>query len=486
MSEAVLPVGLTYDDVILKPAHSAIHPREASLESRLSRNISLNIPMVSSAMDTVTETDMAIAMAREGSLGVIHKNLSPERQAEQVDQVKRSESGMITRPITLSPRALVAEAMELMRRYRISGVPITESGKLVGILTNRDLRFNDSPNTPVSELMTRENLVTVREGTTLDEAKALLHQHRIEKLPVVSEDGELRGLITVKDIQKKIDYPLACTDEKGRLRVGAAIGVGEDLEVRLPLLLQSQVDLLLIDTAHGHSENVIQAVRRAKELAPEMDVVAGNIATAEGAKALIEAGVDGVKVGIGPGTICTTRVVSGIGVPQITAIFDVAAVTREAGIPMIADGGIKYSGDITKALAAGADTVMIGSLFAGTSESPGETILFEGRSYKVYRGMGSLDAMKEGTGDRYRQDGVEESKLVPEGIVSRVPFKGPVRNTVYQLTGGLRSGMGYIGARDLDDLRKKAEFLQVTASGLREAHPHDVTIIKEAPNYQIG
>jgi len=486
MSEPQFRIGLTYDDVILQPRHSAIHPRQTDLGSRLSRNIRLNIPILSSAMDTVTEAEMAIAMAREGGIGIIHKNLPPQMQAEQVDQVKRSESGMISRPITLPPKALVAEAMELMRRFRISGVPITEGGKLVGILTNRDLRFNESPNIPVSQLMTSENLVTVREGTTLDEAKAMLHQHRIEKLPVVDEDGTLRGLITVKDIQKKIDYPHANSDENGRLRVGAAVGVGEDLKDRVHLLADAHVDVIVIDTAHGHSQNVIDAVRRAKDLHSDLEVIAGNIATAQAARDLIEAGADGVKVGMGPGTICTTRVISGVGVPQITAILDVAEVTREAGATLIADGGIKYSGDITKALAAGADAVMIGSLFAGTDESPGETILYEGRSYKVYRGMGSLDAMKAGSGDRYGQGGLEESKMVPEGIVSRVPFKGPVKNTVFQLCGGLQSGMGYLGAPDLEILRERAEFVRVTSAGHTEAHPHDVTIIKEAPNYQIG
>jgi IMP dehydrogenase len=485
MSEPQFRTGLTYDDVILQPRHSAIHPRDAQLVTRLTRNITMNIPILSSAMDTVTEAEMAIAIAREGGIGIIHKNLSPERQAEQVDQVKRSESGMITRPITLSPKALVAEAMELMKRFRISGVPITEGGKLVGILTNRDLRFNESPNIPVSELMTSENLITGHEETTLEEAKAILHQHRIEKLPVVDESGALRGLITVKDIQKKIDYPDTNSDEDGRLRVGAAVGVNQELEDRIHLLANAHVDVIIIDTAHGHSANVIDAVKRSKQLYPDLEVIAGNIATAQAAEALIAAGVDGVKVGIGPGTICTTRVVSGVGVPQITAILDVASVARAAGVPLIADGGIKYSGDITKALAAGADSVMIGSLFAGTGESPGESILYEGRSYKVYRGMGSMDAMKEGSSDRYSQGGVAESKLVPEGIVSRVPFKGPVKSTVYQLVGGLRSGMGYLGADSLEMLRERAEFVRVTASGLREAHPHDVAIIKEAPNYQL-
>ncbi|MBN2172254.1 MAG: IMP dehydrogenase [Candidatus Krumholzibacteriota bacterium] len=486
MEAKAIPTALTFDDVILRPRRSDIHPSQTDIRTRFSRNITLNIPLCSAAMDTVTEAAMAIAIAREGGIGVIHKNMSPERQAEQVDQVKRSESGMISNPITLPPTALVADAQDLMARYHISGVPITEGGRLVGILTNRDLRFNERPDIPVSELMTKENLVTVRVGTTLEEARAMLHQHRIEKLPVVGKNMELKGLITVKDIQKKIDYPNTCSDANGRLRVAAAVGVGEDLEARLPLLVASHVDAVVIDTAHGHSDNVVAAVRRAKALHPGQEIVAGNVASAEGARELIDAGADAVKVGMGPGSICTTRVISGVGVPQITAILEVASVAGPAGVPFIADGGIKFSGDITKALAAGADCVMIGGLLAGTEESPGETILFEGRSYKVYRGMGSLDAMKEGSADRYFQAGAPESKLVPEGIVGRVPYKGPVRNSIFQLCGGLRSGMGYLGAGDLEDLRANAQFVRVTAAGQRENHPHDVTITKEAPNYQVG
>ncbi len=485
MKEPAIPTALTFDDVILRPLRSAIHPRETDLRTRFSRNISLNIPLVSAAMDTVTEANMAIAIAREGGIGVIHKNMPPELQASHVDQVKRSESGMITRPITLPPSARVAEAMELMKRFRISGVPITEGDRLVGILTNRDLRFNKRPEMRVSELMTSDGLVTARVGTTLEEARDILHKHRIEKLPVIGPKGELKGLITVKDIQKKIDYPNTCSDGEGRLRVAAATGVGLELVERLERLVSAKVDAIVIDTAHGHSDNVIEAVRTAKRMYPELDVVAGNIASGAAAKELIEAGVDAVKVGIGPGSICTTRVISGVGVPQITAILEVAAVCRPAGVPLIADGGIKYSGDITKALAAGGDSVMIGSLLAGTEESPGETVLAEGRSYKVYRGMGSIDAMKDGSADRYFQGGMQESKLVPEGIVGRVPYKGRVKGSIYQLCGGLRSGMGYQGSLNLDDLRDNAQFLRVTAAGQRENHPHDITIIKEAPNYQV-
>ncbi len=486
MAAPKIPVALTFDDVILRPRRSSIHPRETNISTRFSRNIPLNIPLLSAAMDTVTEAAMAIAIAREGGIGVIHKNLSVERQAEQVDMVKRSESGMITSPITLSPKALVAEAQELMRRFRISGVPITEGGKLVGILTNRDLRFNDQLNIPVSELMTSEGLVTVRVGTTMEEARAKLHEHRIEKLPVLDANGELKGLITVKDIQKKIDYPNTCSDENGRLRVAAALGVGADLEERLDRLVDAHVDAVVVDTAHGHSQNVIDAVKLVKRRHSGQEVVAGNIASAEAARELIDAGVDAVKVGIGPGSICTTRVISGVGVPQITAIMEVAEVTRAAGVALIADGGVKYSGDITKALAAGADSVMIGGLLAGTEESPGETVLAEGRSFKVYRGMGSLDAMKEGSADRYFQEGAEAAKMVPEGIVGRVPYKGPVHNSIFQLCGGLQSGMGYQGAEDLAALREGAQFLRVTAAGQRENHPHDVTITKEAPNYSVS
>jgi IMP dehydrogenase len=485
LKELAIPTALTFDDVILRPQRSSIHPRETDLRTRFSRNISLNIPLVSAAMDTVTEANMAIAIAREGGIGVIHKNMPPELQASHVDQVKRSESGMITRPITLPPSARVAEAMELMKRFRISGVPITEGDRLVGILTNRDLRFNRQPEIRVSELMTSKNLVTAQEGITLEAARDILHEHRIEKLPVVGPDGKLQGLITVKDIQKKIDYPNTCSDQQGRLRVAAAAGVGVELVERLELLVNAKVDAVVIDTAHGHSDNVIEAVRTAKRMHPGLDVVAGNIVSAQAARELIEAGVDGVKVGIGPGSICTTRVISGVGVPQITAILEVAAVCRTAGVPLIADGGIKFSGDITKALAAGGDSVMIGGLLAGTEESPGETVLAEGRSYKVYRGMGSIDAMKAGSADRYFQGGELESKLVPEGIVGRVPYKGRVKGSIYQLCGGLRSGMGYQGTKDLTALREGAEFLRVTDAGQRENHPHDVTIIKEAPNYQV-
>jgi IMP dehydrogenase len=484
--EVHIPYALTFDDVILRPQRSAIHPSQTDIVTRFSRNITLNIPLVSAAMDTVTEADLAIAIAREGGIGVIHKNMSPERQAEQVDQVKRSESGMISNPITLPPTALVAEAKELMARYRISGVPITERGRLVGILTNRDLRFNERLDLPVSELMTHKRLITVREGTTLEEARSILHENRIEKLPVVGPNMELKGLITVKDIQKKIDYPSTCSDANGRLRVAAAVGVGEDLEQRMALLVEAHVDAVVIDTAHGHSQNVIDAVKRAKNRYPKQEVVAGNVATAEGARELIAAGADAVKVGMGPGSICTTRVISGVGMPQITAILEATAACREAGVPLIADGGIKFSGDITKALAAGADSVMIGGLFAGTEESPGETMLYEGRSYKVYRGMGSVDAMKEGSADRYLQAGEPESKMVPEGIVGRVAYKGPVKSTIFQLCGGLRAGMGYLGAENLQALRTHSRFLRVTAAGQRESHPHDVQIIKEAPNYQVG
>ena len=485
MKEPAIKTAYTFDDVILRPQRSSIHPRETDLRTRFSRNIALNIPLVSAAMDTVTEANMAIAIAREGGIGVIHKNMPPELQATHVDQVKRSESGMITRPITLPPNARVAEAMELMQRFRISGVPVTEGNLLVGILTNRDLRFNRQPEMRVSELMTSKNLITAQEGITLEEARDILHENRIEKLPVVGPNGELKGLITVKDIQKKIDYPNTCSDPEGRLRVAAAVGVGLDLIERLERLVAAKVDAIVIDTAHGHSDNVIEAVRTAKRMFPGLDVVAGNIASAQAARELIEAGVDAVKVGIGPGSICTTRVVSGVGVPQITAILEVAGVCRAASVPLIADGGIKFSGDITKALAAGADTVMIGGLLAGTDESPGESVLAEGRSYKVYRGMGSIDAMKAGSADRYFQAGAAEVKMVPEGIVGRVPYKGPVKGSIYQLCGGLRSGMGYQGAKDLEALRETAEFLHVTAAGQRESHPHDVTIIKEAPNYQV-
>lgn len=483
-------VGLTFDDVLLLPAESAVLPSDVNLETRLTRNILLSVPLLSAAMDTVTESRTAIAMAQEGGIGIIHKNMEADEQAGQVDRVKKSESGMIVDPITMHPDQKVHEALELMSQYRISGLPITEEGsrkgKLVGILTNRDLRFETQFDKKVSDVMTRENLVTVRPGITLEGAKSLLHEHRIEKLLVVDEDYNLEGLITIKDIEKSRKYPDSCKDDMGRLRVGAAIGVGDDLDTRAPLLVEVGVDVLAVDTAHGHSKGVIEAVRLVKKRYPDVDVIAGNVASASGTRALIDAGADGVKVGVGPGSICTTRVISGVGVPQVSAIHQCAEAAKESGVPIIADGGIKYSGDIVKAIAAGADSVMIGSLFAGTDESPGELVLFQGRSYKVYRGMGSLEAMKKGSKDRYFQESVElEGKLVPEGIEGRVPHRGPLSATVYQLVGGLRSGMGYTGSRDLGELRTGAQFIRITAAGLKESHVHDVIITKEAPNYWL-
>jgi len=452
----------------------------------LSRNIQLNVPIVSAAMDTVTESATAITMARQGGLGFVHKNMSIERQALEVEKVKKSESGMIVDPISIEPGRKLYEVMEIMSKYRISGVPVVKNGKLVGIITNRDLRFETNLDQTVEAVMTKDNLATARPGITLEESKAILHERRIEKLLVVDDEGKLLGLITIKDIEKIKKYPYACKDELGRLRVGAAVGVGADTEERVERLISANVDVVVVDTAHGHSEGVIQAVRALKKKFPRLEVVAGNVATAEGIRSLAEAGADAVKVGVGPGSICTTRVVAGIGVPQMTAIMDCAEEARKRGIPIVADGGIKYSGDVTKALAGGADSVMIGSLFAGTEESPGETILFQGRSYKVYRGMGSIEAMKEGSKDRYFQDEVEsEKKLVPEGIVGRVPYRGPLAETVYQLVGGLRAGMGYLGSRNIQELQTKPEFMQITAAGLRESHVHDVIIIKEAPNYRV-
>lgn len=478
------PEGLTFDDILLVPRYSEVIPRDVDPGVRLARDLQLNIPFLSSAMDTVTEADMAIAMAREGGIGVIHKNLTPEQQAENVERVKRSESGMITNPITMGPDHPVAEALALMKRYRISGVPITEGDRLVGILTNRDLRFVNDVSRPVRELMTSENLITVPEGTTLEEAAEILHRHRIEKLLVVNGNGDLRGLITVKDIQKKLDYPNASKDAQGRLVAGAAVGVGEGNHRRADLLLEAGADLLVIDTAHGHSRNVLDMVAAVRERHPEARIMAGNIATAAAARDLIAAGADALKVGIGPGSICTTRVVAGIGVPQISAIMNVASVAREAGVPVVADGGVKYSGDIAKAIAVGADAVMIGSLFAGTDEAPGEKVLFEGRVYKSYRGMGSLAAMEMGSKDRYFQDSVtDRDKLVPEGIEGRVPYRGRLHDILFQLVGGLRSGMGYCGCRTIADLHRDAEFVRITGAGLRESHPHDVHITKEAPNY---
>ena len=482
----VIKEGLTFDDVLLVPNHSLVHPKDTDVSTRISRKITLQIPLVAAAMDTVTESRMAIHMAREGGLGIIHKNLPPERQAEEVDRVKRSESGMILNPITLTPEATLRDAHQLMARFSISGVPIVESGgRLVGIVTNRDLQFETDLTQSIRAVMTSDGLVTVPVGTTLDEARKLLHQHRIEKLPVVDAEGTLRGLITVKDIFKRQQYPNACKDEHGRLRVGAAIGAaGKDLD-RAARLVDAGVDVLVLDTAHGHSEGVLQAIAKVRERFPDVQLVGGNVGTTEAALALVERGADAVKVGVGPGSICTTRVVTGVGLPQLTAIMD-AVDGLDGAVPVIADGGIRYSGDIVKALAAGAESVMMGSMFAGTDESPGESFLLEGRRFKTVRGMGSLSAMEEGSADRYFQEDQKDGrKLVPEGIEARVPYKGPVSDTVYQLVGGLRSGMGYCGAASLEELRSKARFLRVTMGGLRESHPHDVTITREAPNYRM-
>jgi IMP dehydrogenase len=486
LEQEVLPLGLTFDDVLLLPAESAVLPGETDVSTQLTRRIRLNIPLVSAAMDTVTESRTAIAMAQEGGLGFIHRNLSIAAQAAEVEKVKKFESGMITDPVTVRPEQKIHEAQEIMQRYRISGLPVTQDGRLVGILTNRDLRFEKRLDRPVAEVMTKENLVTAKPGITLEEAKEILQRHRIEKLLVVDDRFQLRGLITVKDIEKKIQYPLASKDDQGRLRVGAAVGVGRDFEERVAALVKAGVDVIAVDTAHGHSRNVLNAVAYLRRHYPDLDIVGGNVATEEGAEALIEAGVDAVKVGIGPGSICTTRVISGVGVPQLTAILSCAKAARRRNIPVISDGGIKYSGDITKALASGAQVVMIGSLFAGTEESPGETILYQGRTYKVYRGMGSLGAMGDGSRDRYGQGEVEPSKLVPEGVEGQVPYRGSLSFNIHQLIGGLRAGMGYVGCRDLEELRRKARFVRVTSAGLREGHVHDVFITKEAPNYRAG
>ena len=477
--------GLTFDDVLLLPAHSQVLPRDVDLTTYLTPQIKLNIPLLSAAMDTVTEARTAICMAREGGIGIVHKNMTPEEQSLEVDQVKKSESGMIVDPITMDPDQKIYEALELMEKYRISGVPITKNGHLVGILTNRDLRFETQLDQPISNVMTKDKLVTVPPGTTLEDAKKHLHEHRIEKLLVVDDNYALKGLITIKDIEKVRKYPNACKDAMGRLRVGAAVGVGDDFQKRLDLLVKTGADAIVIDTAHGHSQSVIDAVAEARRNYPELSLIAGNIATAGAAEALIKAGANAVKVGIGPGSICTTRVVAGVGVPQITAISNVSKVTRKFGVPLIADGGIKYSGELPKAIAAGADTIMIGSLFAGTDESPGETILFQGRTYKTYRGMGSIGAMKQGSKDRYFQAGAEDVKLVPEGIEGRVPFRGPLSENVHQLMGGLRSGMGYTGCKTIKDLQENGQFMRITNAGLRESHVHDVNITHEAPNYRI-
>jgi len=478
--------GLTFDDVLLVPAGSEVLPRDVDLRTRLTETISLAVPLVSAAMDTVTEHETAICMARHGGIGIVHRNLTIARQAGEVDKVKRSESGMIVDPITMSPEQRIYEALEVMQRYRISGVPITRNGKAVGILTNRDLRFVKDTSAEISTVMTKEGLVTVPPGTTMERARELLHRHRIEKLLVVDEHGDLRGLITIKDIEKSERFPHASKDAMGRLRCGAAVGVGPDRLERAQALVDAGVDVIVVDTAHGHSRAVLETVAELRRTWPELPLVGGNVATAEGTEALVKAGASAVKIGVGPGSICTTRIVAGVGVPQLTAILDAASVASRSGVPIVADGGIKYSGDMTKALAAGASTVMIGSLFAGTDEAPGEVVLFQGRSYKVYRGMGSLGAMAEGSRDRYFQGEVEEAeKLVPEGIEGRVPYRGSLSNSVHQLLGGLRSGMGYCGAATLAELREKARFVRISSAGLQESHVHDVIITKEAPNYRI-
>ncbi len=476
--------GLTFDDVLLIPAESNILPADIDLKTRLTRKITLNIPVMSAAMDTVTESRMAIAVAREGGIGIIHKNMSIGAQAEQVDMVKRSENGVITNPFWLAPGHTLAEADELMAKYRISGVPICDNGKLIGIITNRDMKFETDMSQLIDNVMTKENLVTAPEGTTLDQAREILRAHKIEKLPIVDSEMHLKGLITIKDIEKAQVYPNSARDSKGRLLVGAAIGATADVLDRVKALVEAGADVLCLDSAHGHSHNILEAVRRIKALYPDVQLIAGNVATAEGTRALIEAGADCVKIGIGPGSICTTRVVAGIGVPQITAVYDAAQVAAEYDVPIIADGGIKFSGDLTKALAAGGNVVMLGSLLAGCEESPGENEVFQGRQFKVYRGMGSLGAMAKGSKDRYFQEG--NKKLVPEGVEGRVPYKGLVADTIYQLMGGLRAGMGYCGCATIDELRAKARFIQITAAGLRESHPHDVFITKEAPNYTVS
>ena len=476
----------TFDDLLLMPGPSAVLPSEVDLSTRLTPRIRLNIPLLSSAMDTVTEADTAISLARQGGIGIIHRNLTIPAQVLEVEKVKKSESGMIIDPVTIGPEESIAKILDMMERYRISGIPVVEGPRLVGIVTNRDLRFETNLEQKVKEVMTKDRLVTAPVGITLEDSKALLHKFRIEKLLVVDDDYNLKGLITIKDIEKIRKYPQSCKDEFGRLRVGAAVGVGPDREGRLDALLKAGVDVIVIDTAHGHSQRVIQAVEATKREFPQVELIAGNVATAEGADDLIKAGVDAVKLGVGPGSICTTRVIAGVGVPQLSAIMDCSQATRKADIPLVADGGIKYSGDVTKALAAGADVVMIGSLFAGTDESPGETVIFQGRSYKIYRGMGSLEAMKAGSRDRYCQEDFDlECKLVPEGIVGRVPSRGKLPDVIYQLMGGLRSGMGYVGCRTIPELQQKAKFVRITPAGLKESHVHDVIIMKEAPNYWV-
>ena len=486
MLEKVLQECLTFDDVLLVPAKSDVVPKDVDISTILTNSITLNIPLLSAAMDTVTEANTAITMAREGGIGIIHRNLSIEAQAMEVDKVKKSESGMIMDPITMDPDQKIFEAQEITKKYRISGVPITKNGKLVGILTNRDLRFLTQLDEKISTVMTKDKLITVPEGTTLEQSKALLHKNRIEKLLVVDERNNLKGLITIKDIEKIRKYPNSCKDELGRLRVGAAIGTDKDREARTEDLLKAGADVLVIDTAHGHTKDVIEAVRETKENFPDCQLIAGNVATEEATEDLIKAGADVIKVGVGPGSICTTRVIAGIGIPQMSAIMTSVRAARKFDIPIVADGGIKFSGDITKAIAAGAHSVMVGNLFAGTDESPGEIVLFQGRSYKVYRGMGSLEAMKDGSRDRYLQQDVEsEAKLVPEGIEGRIPYRGALSFCVQQLVGGLKAGMGYVGCWNIEELRSKAKFIRITSAGLREGHVHDVIITKEAPNYRL-
>ena len=479
----IVKEGITFDDILLIPGYSNVLPKEVDLSTKLTKKIKLNVPFMSAGMDTVTEARMAVAIARQGGIGIIHKNMSIEEQADEVDKVKRSENGVITDPFSLSPEHFVYEANELMAKFRISGVPITEDGKLVGILTNRDLRFETNHNRQIKEVMTSENLITAPEGTDLVEAKKILSEHRIEKLPIVDEEGNLKGLITIKDIEKAIMYPKAAKDAQGRLLVGAAVGVTANILDRVDALVKAKVDVITIDTAHGHSQGVLDTVKKVKEKYPELQIIAGNVATAEATRALIEAGADCVKVGIGPGSICTTRVVAGVGVPQITAIEECAAAAAEYGVPVIADGGIKYSGDVVKAIGMGASVCMMGSMLAGCEESPGAVELYQGRKYKVYRGMGSIAAMEKGSKDRYFQE--DAKKLVPEGVEGRVAYKGYVADTVFQMVGGLRAGMGYAGARTIDELREKAQFVKITSAGLKESHPHDIQITKEAPNYSV-
>lgn len=484
MEGKIVKEGITFDDVLLLPNKSEILPKDVDTKTRLTKKIKLNIPLMSAGMDTVTEGKMAISMAREGGIGIIHKNMSIEEQALEVDKVKRSEHGVIVDPFYLSPDHIVADALELMERYHISGVPITTEGKLVGILTNRDIRFEQDYDRKIHEVMTKDQLVTAREGITMDEAQQILMKHKIEKLPIVDGNNNLKGLITIKDIEKAIKYPNSAKDEGGRLLAGAAVGITADLLERVEALNRAKVDAIVLDTAHGHSKGVLDAVRKIKSAFPDLQVIAGNVATGEATKELIEAGADCVKVGIGPGSICTTRVVAGIGVPQMTAVYDCAKVAKEYDIPVIADGGIKYSGEIPKAIAAGADVIMIGSLFAGVEESPGETVIYKGRSFKTYRGMGSISAMKKGSKDRYFQE--ESKKLVPEGVEGKVPYKGELKETVHQLIGGLRAGMGYCGTPTITDLQENGRFIKITGAGLRESHPHDIMITKESPNYSVG